>query len=252
MPTLDSVVLIVDDLLFLPKLKNTLRHLGYNPIAATDDTQVTRALFQSPVLVIVDVSSQIVDWQHLIGLIKKSKAGPVPILGFGPHVDLLLREQSLRLGCDAFVGRGAITTNLPHLIEKYKWQLDSSHCQDKPPPLLIDGIALFNQGDYYESHEVIEHAWNEEPGPIRIMFQGILQIGVACYHIQRKNWRGAMKLLDRAIPKIQHFGPACMGINLADLLTQSEAIREELLRLGPEWRGEFDQHLLPTIKYTSL
>lgn len=251
MPTNESVILIVEDLLFLPKLENTLRHLGYNPIAATDDTQVTRALFQSPVLVIVDVSSQTLDWLHLIGLIKKSKAGPVPILGFGPHGDLSLREKTLRSGGDVFVGRSAIATNLSHLVEKHKWQIDQQRCRDEPPTLLIDGIALFNQGDYYECHEVIEHAWNEEPASVRIMFQGILQIGVACYHIQRKNWRGAMKLLGRGIPKIQRFSPSCMGINLANLLTDSEAMREELLRLGPEWQGEFDQHLLPTIKYTT-
>lgn len=247
----ENVVLIVDDLLFLPKLENTLRGLGYNPITATDDTRLTRALFKSPVLVIIDLFSQRFDWVNLIGLIKKSKAGPVPILGFGPHVDLSLREQALTAGCDVFVGRGAVATNLPHLVEKHKWRIDQSRCRAKPPARLIEGIALLNRGDYYECHEVIEDAWNEEVTPVRVMFQGILQIGVACHHIENKNWRGAMKLLDRGVPKIQRFAPTCMGIDLAKLLTDAEALRRELLRLGPEWQGEFNPHLLPTIQLTS-
>jgi hypothetical protein len=245
----ETIVLIVDDLMFLPRLENGLRHLDYHPIAATNETDLTRALFKLPVLVIVDLFSVGFDWVELIGLVKKSKAGPVPILGFGPHVDLSLREKALAAGCDAVVGRGAIVSQLPHLVTKHKWALDKSRCQDNPPNLLIEGIALFNAGDYYECHEVIEHAWNNEPAPVRIMYQGILQIGVACHHIQNKNWRGAMKLLERGVPKIQRFAPECMGLNLEQLLTDAEAMRQELLRLGPDWQGEFNKTLLPTIHF---
>jgi hypothetical protein len=244
----ESVILIVDDLMFLPKLESGLRRLGYEPMAATDDTQLTRALFKAPVLVMVDLFSRSFDWVHLISLIKKSKAGPVPVLGFGPHVDLALREKAFEAGCDAVVGRSAVSTNLPHLVEKHKWTLDLSRCQAAPPAKLIEGLELFNRGEYFECHEIIEAAWNEETGPIRVLFQGVLQIGVACYHIQRKNWRGAMKLLERGIPKVQRFAPSCMGLNLSKLLHETEAVRQELVRLGAEWQGEFDQTLLPTIE----
>lgn len=114
----DTIVLIVDDLMFLPKLENGLRHLGYQPIAATNEVDLTLALAKSPVLIIVDLFSQSYDWVTLIQLIKKSKASPV--LGFGPHVDLQLREKALAAGCDAVVGRGAIASQLPHLVEKHK------------------------------------------------------------------------------------------------------------------------------------
>jgi hypothetical protein len=246
----DTIILIVDDLMFLPKLESGLQKLGYRPITATDETQVTRALFRSPVLVIVDLFSQSFNWEALIRLIKKSKAGPVPVLGFGPHVDLALREKALDAGCEAVVGRGAIASQLPHLVEKHKWVLDKTPCQSKPPPLLVEGIELFNQREYYECHEVIEYAWNDEPGPVRIMYQGILQIGVACYQVQNKNWRGAMKLLQRGTPKVRRFAPDCMGINLAQLLDDAAAILQELKRLGPDWQGEFDAGLFPTIQFT--
>lgn len=244
----EIIVLIVDDLMFLPKLEGILDKLGYASVVATNETELTRALFKSPVLVLVDLFSQRFDWVSLIALIKKSKAGSVPVLGFGPHTDLALRDKALEAGCDAVVGRGAIATNLPHLVEKHKWSIDKSRCADKPPALLIEGIELFNQGEYFECHEVIEQAWMDEAGPVRIMYQGILQIGVACHHIQNQNWRGAMKLLERGVPKAKRFAPGCMGIDLARLLADTEAIRQELIRLGPEWQGEFNETLWPTIQ----
>jgi hypothetical protein len=244
----ESIILIVDDLMFLPRLEQGARHLGYTPLPATDEAQLTRALFQSPVLVIVDLFSRSFDWAALVALVKASKAGPTPVLGFGPHVDLDLRERALAAGCDAVVGRGAVAGNLSHLVEKHKWRLDAAPCAESPPAKLREGIDLFNRGDYFECHEEIELAWNEETRPVRIMYQGILQIGVACYHIQNRNWRGAVKMLQRGVPKLERFAPACMGIDLAQLLADSEALRAELQRLGPEWTDEFDVSLFPTIK----
>jgi hypothetical protein len=147
------------------------------------------------------------------------------------------------------VGRSAIAGQLPHLVEKHKWVIDSNRCQDTPPPLLLEGINLFNQGQYFECHEAIEKAWVQEKEPVRIMYQGILQIGVACHHIKHKNWRGAFKVLERGVPKIGRFSPSCMGINIAKLLDDAENIHQELIRLGPEWHGEFDERLFPTIEF---
>jgi hypothetical protein len=246
----ETIVLIVDDLLFLPRLEDSLRRLGYQPVVATHETELTRALFTAPVLVIVDLFSRSLPWEALIHLVKGSKAAHIPILGFGPHVDLPLREQALAAGCTAVVGRGAIAGQLAQLVEKHKWVVDPERCRETPPPLLVEGIHLFNRQEYFECHEIIEQAWNEEKAPVRVMFQGILQIGVACHHIQNKNWRGAMKLLQRGLPKTRRFAPTCMGIDLAKLLTDAEAIQQELLRLGPDWQGEFDTQLFPVIQLT--
>ena len=71
----DTIVLIVDDLMFLPKLENGLRHLGYQPIAATNKADLALALSKSPVLSIVDLFSQSFDWVALVQLIKEAKAG---------------------------------------------------------------------------------------------------------------------------------------------------------------------------------
>ena len=247
----ETIILIVDDLMFLPRLEEGLQTLGYRPVVATNSADLARALFTAPVLTIVDLFSQSFDWEALVRLIKGpgKKAAHVPIIGFGPHVDLQLRERALEAGCEMVVGRSAIVGQLAQLVKKHKWSIDRSRCQDSPPPLLRQGLELFSQGRYYQCHEVIEDAWMAEKEPIRVMYQGILQIGVACYHIQNKNWRGAIKVLERGVPKTARFAPQCMGINLAKLLEDAEAIRQELLRLGPDWQGEFNEGLFPTIEY---
>jgi CheY-like chemotaxis protein len=231
----ETIVLIVDDLMFLPRLKNGLQNLGYRVLEATDESRLTTALFQSPVLVIIDLFSQGFNWPALIKIVKKSKAGPVPIVAFGPHVDLQLRDQALKAGCNVVVGRGAVSSNLGHLVEKHKWKLNRSRCAETAPDHLIEGISLFNAGEYYECHEAIEEAWVAEKEPVRIMYQGILQIAVACYHIENKNWRGSMKLLDRGLPKLERFAPDCMTIDLEQLIRDAEGLRTELLRLGVDW-----------------
>lgn len=246
----ESIVLIVDDLLFAPRLQDALNRLDYQPIIATNETDLINALRQAPVLVIVDLFSRSFDWQALLHLMKGDgkKSQHVPVLGFGPHVDVQLRAQALLAGCDAVVGRGAVINQLPQLIEKYKWLVNRNRCSESPPPGLLKGIELFNQGQFFACHEVIEEAWNNEPEPVRIMYQGILQIGVACYHIQNKNWRGAMKVLERGVPKIRRFVPQCMSINLDKLLADINLMRRELVRLGPDWQGDFDANLFPTIE----
>ena len=249
----EAIVLIVDDLMFLPRLENGLSRLGYQPLIATNEADLTHALNRAPVLVIVDLFGRGFDWPGLIRFIKGpgKKSQHVPILGFGPHVDLALRQQALTAGCDAVVGRGTVATQLPHLVEKHKWVIDRNRCQESPPPRLLEGLELFNQGKYFECHEVIEEVWNEEKDPVRMMYQGILQIGVACYHIQNKNWRGAIKLLERGLPKTKRFAPTCMGINLDKLISDADIMRQTLTRLDPNWQGEFDKGLLPTVEWSN-
>ena len=86
----ETVILIVDDLLFLPRLEKTLQSQGYRPIAAINQADLTRALFTAPVLAIVDLFSRGFEWEPLVRSIKGpgKKAAHVPVIGFGPHVDL--------------------------------------------------------------------------------------------------------------------------------------------------------------------
>jgi sugar phosphate isomerase/epimerase len=124
-------------------------------------------------------------------------------------------------------------------------------CEAKPPPGLLEGIRLFNDGDYYECHEAIEHEWHAETRPIRRLYQGILQIGVGLLHARRGNHTGALLLLRDGIDKTLEFTPVCLGIDTGRLVAESQAALEWLRELGPERVREFDFTTAPRIQFVA-
>ncbi len=52
--------------------------------------------------------------------------------------------------------------------------------------------------------------WREER-PIREMYQGILQVGVAFFQIQQGNWPGAVKMFRRGFAALRGLPDMCQG-----------------------------------------
>ncbi|CAA9568998.1 MAG: hypothetical protein AVDCRST_MAG49-3390 [uncultured Thermomicrobiales bacterium] len=105
-------------------------------------------------------------------------------------------------------------------------------CAGPLPPGVRDGIDLFNAGAFYACHEAIEHEWHAERGPIRRLYQGILQIGVGLHHAERGNHRGAVLLLGDGIAKVAAFAPGCRGVDTVRLVAESRAYLAAMRRLG--------------------
>jgi sugar phosphate isomerase/epimerase/predicted metal-dependent hydrolase len=122
-------------------------------------------------------------------------------------------------------------------------------CDARPPAGLLEGIRLFNEGEFYACHEAIEHEWHAETRPIRRLYQGILQIGVGFLHALRGNHTGALLLLADGIEKTAEFAPTCLGIETGRLAAESQAALERLRALGPERLSEFDFSTVPRIGF---
>ena len=120
-----------------------------------------------------------------------------------------------------------------------------------PSDLLIKGIREFNAGAYFEQHETLETAWRNESGPIRRLYQGILQVGVAYYQIQRSNYAGADKMFQRASQYLDELPAVCQGVNVAELRANVAKVRAELERLGPDRIGSFNQVLFRPIHFVN-
>jgi hypothetical protein len=127
--------------------------------------------------------------------------------------------------------------------------VDGPHprCAGPAPAELLEGIRLFNAGEYFECHEVLESIWRAERGPVRYLYQGILQIGVGLHHLRNGNFRGATLLLRDGIDKTSYFRPACLRVDTARLCEQAQRCLDRLHELGRERIGEFDWTLAPTI-----
>ncbi len=122
-------------------------------------------------------------------------------------------------------------------------------CQGALPPLAINGLELFNHGEYFEAHEALETAWREESGPVRELYRGILQIAVAYYHILRGNYIGAVKMFHRSQTWLAPFPGSCRGIDLAGFRQDYARVEELLHRLGPERIVSFDREMFKPIVY---
>lgn len=122
-------------------------------------------------------------------------------------------------------------------------------CNEPPPKGLLEGIRLFNAGQFYECHHALEDIWKAEREPIRYLYQGILQIGVGFHHLRNNNFRGATLLLQGGIDKTCRFTPSCMTVDTTRLCDESQRCLDCIHELGPERLGEFDWRTVPKVEF---
>jgi predicted metal-dependent hydrolase len=120
-------------------------------------------------------------------------------------------------------------------------------CSEPAPPPLLEGIAQFNRGEYFEQHETLEILWRAEPREIRRLYQGILQIGVAFHHLRRLNHHGTVYMLTRGPRYLAPFAPRCQGVDVERLIREAAAALAEVERLGSTRLAEFDWRLAPLV-----
>lgn len=56
-------------------------------------------------------------------------------------------------------------------------------------PCYTGWFTLFNQGRYYEAHDVLEHLWLRTTGPNHAFFKGLIQLAGAFVHLQKQHAR---------------------------------------------------------------
>jgi hypothetical protein len=115
------------------------------------------------------------------------------------------------------------------------------------PNIFLHGLDLLNRGEYFEAHEVIEAAWRAEPGKIRRLYQGILQVAVVYYHITHGNYTGARKVVRRAISNLATFIDY-ESIDVPEIIDNLNIIDARLEMSGSLKGGEFNPTLLRPVR----
>lgn len=174
-------------------------------------------------------------WPALLRAISGAYSGPLMLEG-GVGEDVARIDATRRL----------LDPVLREILEESR-----TPCDGKPPAGLLEGIRLFNDGEYYACHEAIEHEWHAETRTIRRLYQGILQIGVGFLHARRGNHTGALLLLTDGIDKTVEFAPVCLGIDTGRLAAESQAALDRLQELGPDRLSEFDYATVPRIRFVA-
>lgn len=209
---------------------------------------VTTMIDRLAALVIID--GALPDWEWFATTPKISPATRrIPVILLSDSADV--RAASTLKGADLSLGWDEMRKNAR------RWVLDTARlpdpermaqlecaCQEALPPRAVEGIARFNAGEYYKQHDLFEAQWVETEGPVRDLYRAILQVGVAYYQIERENYRGALKMLQRSVQWLAILPDECQGVNIRKLREDSYRIRGELERLGEARFHELDRSLI--------
>lgn len=207
-----------------------------------------------PVMLLFDLGNEQIPWAQWIPALKSSPATRrIPIVCFGPHEEVDLMKEAKRVGANYVFARSAFFAETAVLLQKHarvpNYDALRDSCAEPLPALAIEGLELFNQGEFYKCHDALEEAWRADNSPARNLYKGVLQVGIAYFQIQRGNYRGAIKMLLRVHQWLDPLPDVCRGIQVASLREDARAVQEALSALGPDRVAEFDQSLFRPVQY---
>ena len=155
-------------------------------------------------------------------------------------------EQARGLGQE---GRGEVESSAARrrIARRKAGPFDRRRCVEAAPPALLHGISQLNRGAYFEQHETLEALWLSEAGDVRYLYQGILLVGIGCYHLLRGNHAGAAATLARGITLLRWFEPACQGVDVTRLVADAGRCLDAVRALGPAGVDRLEGELLPRV-----
>jgi ribulose-phosphate 3-epimerase len=125
--------------------------------------------------------------------------------------------------------------------------LDEAGAEDAVEPDgdgLARGVALFNEGQYWEAHEAWEGAWMPRRGSADADFyKGLVQVAAGNYHYQRRNRHGALVKWRDGAGFLRPYLPVCNGLDVASLVSEVEGLVSQM-----EGTESWPDLRLPTLK----
>ena len=85
---------------------------------------------------------------------------------------------------------------------------------DTPDPRYLEGVELFNRGEYFDAHEVWEDLWRDCPAAQRRFYQSLIQAAVALYHWGNGNLTGATRLFQSGRRYMEPYRPTYLGLGV--------------------------------------
>lgn len=89
---------------------------------------------------------------------------------------------------------------------------------------LRDGITLFNQGKFFESHEVLESFYHETDQENKAFLEGLIGLAAA-YRLfcDFGEITGPVRLIYQALIRLENYQPAFLQIQVKELCQNAEA-----------------------------
>lgn len=94
---------------------------------------------------------------------------------------------------------------------------------------LLEGMAHFNGGRFFEAHEAWEEIWRSTTPEPRELWRGLIQVAVGLHHhCVRGNPGPARRVLARGLRRLEPFPQGTEGLDLDALRTAGRAWEEWL------------------------
>ena len=113
---------------------------------------------------------------------------------------------------------------------------------------LQSGQELFNQGKFFEAHEVWEEKWIDSEGDERHLLQGLIQVAAGFYKLQVGMPTGTVKLLEKGAGHLREIPEDMYGVVLNRLLLSVDQWIELSGQMVEEFRTNYDETLLPQLQ----
>jgi predicted metal-dependent hydrolase len=116
---------------------------------------------------------------------------------------------------------------------------------------MSQAACLFNEGLFFEVHEVLEAVWLKAEGQVRLALQGLIQIAAGFHHLENGNLKGALNLLEEGRQKLKDYGETFAGLELRQFIQQVRACHRSIEALGSGAFDRFDRRMIPKMRLLS-
>lgn len=97
--------------------------------------------------------------------------------------------------------------------------------------LFYEGLAMFNDGEWFDAHETWEDIWHMASGERKRFYQGLIQCAVTLEHVRRGNPRGVLTVMESAVSKFVGLPGIYRGVDIAALLAAMQHFIEPVRRM---------------------
>lgn len=97
-------------------------------------------------------------------------------------------------------------------------------------PRFEDGVNHFNARDFWEAHESWEELWLAAESDLVEFLQGLIQLAAAYHHVKRGTWRGAVRLFDASLRRLDPFPVVYCGLDRTAAIAAARDHRERVDR----------------------
>ncbi len=112
-----KVTAIVNDLIFMTKIRNTAEYFGLSVAFVGSEGQIDHYLTGCE-LIIIDLENDFVDSLNLIERLKQNpKTTSIKTIGYMSHVNTPLRAQAIAAGCDGVLSRFEFNSNVREILQ---------------------------------------------------------------------------------------------------------------------------------------